>query len=63
VLSLYGLAAMMSVLALLLTVSAVGNWNRQSDLAEGARGLEPSVADEAQAWLDRRARAEGKDLA
>jgi hypothetical protein len=49
---------MMGVLALLLTVSAVGNWNRPTDLVERVRRLEPSVGDEAQAWLDRRARTD-----
>ena len=57
-LTLYWLAAMMGVLALLLTVSAVGNWNRPTDLVERVRRLEPSVGDEAQAWLDRRARTD-----
>ena len=49
-LSLYGLVAMIAVLGLLLTVSALGSWDRRTDPSKRQR----SVGDEAQQWLDHR---------
>ena len=53
-LSIYWLAAGLAVIGLSTTLSALSRWDRQTDLTESQQPFQPSVGDEAQAWLERR---------